>query len=240
MEHELKPIKAESLKELFIQRFEDLILSGTFPIGEKLPPERELALKLGVSRPVVHEGLVDLAHKGLVTMKPRIGTIVNDYRKTGSLPILNSLVKFENNNLEPKMLHSLLELRIHFEVENARLAALRRDDENLKELKKIIKKEKTINKNNTSGLTEVDFSFHLNVALSTGNMVYPMLINSFKGVYTNFTNTFFKDPNIVSLVFGFHDDLVVAIEAQDSDESANIMNKLLTHGEKNLLNQFNL
>ena len=69
----LKPIRTESLKELFIRRFEELILSGKFPIGQKLPSERELALQLNVSRPVVHEGLVDLAAKGLVTMIPRVG-----------------------------------------------------------------------------------------------------------------------------------------------------------------------
>ena len=53
----LKPIRKDSLKDVFIKRFEDLILSGTFPVGQKLPSERELALQLSVSRPVVHEGL---------------------------------------------------------------------------------------------------------------------------------------------------------------------------------------
>ena len=56
----LKPLKAESLKEVFISRFEDLILTGKLAIGQRLPPERELAVQLGVSRPVVHEGLLDL------------------------------------------------------------------------------------------------------------------------------------------------------------------------------------
>jgi len=63
MQELLKPIRTESLKDVFISRFEELILSGSFPVGQKLPSERELALQLGVSRPVVHEGLVDLAAK---------------------------------------------------------------------------------------------------------------------------------------------------------------------------------
>src|SRR5512137_2428558 len=84
MKEILKPLKADSLVEVFISRFENLILTGKIAIGQKLPSERELALQLGVSRPVVHEGLVDLAAKGLVTMKPRVGTMVNDYRKEGS------------------------------------------------------------------------------------------------------------------------------------------------------------
>ncbi|MFA6032330.1 MAG: GntR family transcriptional regulator, partial [Myxococcota bacterium] len=88
----LAPLKAESLKEVFISRFEGLILSGQLATGQKLPSERELAMTLGVSRPVVHEGLVDLAAKGLVSMKPRVGAFVNDFRREGSITLLSSLL----------------------------------------------------------------------------------------------------------------------------------------------------
>ena len=73
MEALLTPIKTESLKDVFVLRFEELILSGKFGIGQKLPSERELALQLGVSRPVVHEGLVELSSRGLVTLTPPRG-----------------------------------------------------------------------------------------------------------------------------------------------------------------------
>jgi len=129
MQELLKPIRTESLKDVFINRFEKLILSGTFPVGQKLPSERELALQLGVSRPVVHEGLLDLAAKGLVTLIPRVGTIVNDYRKEGSLSLLTSLVNYHQGDLEPELLTSLLEMRFLFEVETARLTALNRTKE---------------------------------------------------------------------------------------------------------------
>ena len=99
MEELLRPIRKESLKDVFVARFEKLILSGKLSIGEKLPSERELALRLGVSRPVVHDGLMDLVSKGLVSMKPRVGTVVNDYRKEGSLSMLTSLVNYQNGAL---------------------------------------------------------------------------------------------------------------------------------------------
>ena len=127
----LKPIRTESLKEVFINRFEELILSGKISVGQRLPSERELAVQLGVSRPVVHEGLLDLAAKGLVTMIPRVGTIVNDFRKEGSLSLLTSLVNYHQGGLEPHLLGSLLEMRQLFEVESARLAAHHRNREHL-------------------------------------------------------------------------------------------------------------
>jgi DNA-binding FadR family transcriptional regulator len=104
MQELLKPIKSESLKDICVARLEELILSAKLPIGQKLPSERELALQLGVSRPVVHEGLVDLAAKGLVTMKPRVGTVVNDYRKEGSLFLLTALVNYHQGQLDPNLL----------------------------------------------------------------------------------------------------------------------------------------
>ena len=134
MQEHLKPIRTESLKDVFINRFEELILSGTFPVGQKLPSERELALQLGVSRPIVHEGLVDLAAKGLVNLIPRVGTIVNDYRKEGSLSLLTSLVNYLQGDLEPELLTSLLEMRLLFEVETARLTALNRTQEQLESI----------------------------------------------------------------------------------------------------------
>ena len=53
----LEPLKTDSLVEAFVKRFEELILSGKITIGQQLPSERELAKTLGVSRPVVHDGL---------------------------------------------------------------------------------------------------------------------------------------------------------------------------------------
>ena len=131
----LKPLHSDSLVEVFISRFEDLILTGKIAIGQRLPSERELALQLGVSRPVVHEGLVDLAAKGLVTMKPRVGTFVNDYRKEGSLSILNSIINYQQGSLDEDLLESLLATRLLVETENTRLAAAKRTEEHLREFR---------------------------------------------------------------------------------------------------------
>src|SRR5208283_1455092 len=125
----LTPLHSDSLVEVFISRFEDLILTGKIAIGQRLPAERELALQLGVSRPVVHEGLVDLAAKGLVTMKPRVGTFVNDYRKEGSLSILNSIINYQQGGLDENLMESLLQTRLLVETETTRLAASHRTDE---------------------------------------------------------------------------------------------------------------
>ena len=52
-------LKAPTLKELFIQELESMILSGKLEIGEKLPSERVLAEKMQVSRAVVNSGITE-------------------------------------------------------------------------------------------------------------------------------------------------------------------------------------
>lgn len=230
----LEPITAESLVDVFIARFENLILSGRLSIGQKLPSERELALQLGVSRPVVHEGLVNLASKGLVTMIPRIGTLINDYRKDGSLTLLTSLVNYHDGRLEPKILEGLLRMRVLFEVETARLAALNRTGEHLGKFYELIDEEREIDVHNTTRITEIDFDFHHLIAMATDNMVYPLLINSFKQVYINLTRQFFSDTSLVTDVFNFHKAMVDAIEERDDTAAVDIMQQMLNHGEERL------
>lgn len=232
----LEPIKTTSLKDIFVTRLEELILSGELKIDQKLPSERELAEQLNVSRPVVHEGLVELAARGMVTLKPRSGTVINDYRKQGSITLLSSLINYHKGTLEPKLFSSLLEMRIHIETEFALLAAGRRSSDQLKDLEKHLKKEDRALDEDSDYLyiTDLDFEFHLLVAVATGNMIYPMILNSFKQVYTNLSSQFFKDETVTRKVFSFHRVMVDEIKAGNSHEAARIMKIMLEHGETEL------
>ena len=62
---EFKKITSPSLKELFVEQLEHMILSGTLAVGEKLPSERQLAETMQVSRGVINSGLSELEKKRL-------------------------------------------------------------------------------------------------------------------------------------------------------------------------------
>ena len=234
MQEFLSPLRADSLTEVFVERFEDLIISGKVTIGQKLPSERELAQQLEVSRPVVHEGLVTLAARGLVSLIPRVGCFVNDFRRNGSLALLNSLVNYEKGRLDPHLLKSMLDMRVLFETENARLAAKNRTSEHMREFRTIIDRESQVDASSTVEITEIDFHFHLLIAIATGNLIYPMLLNSFKQVYTSLTGQFFSDRSVTDRVFGFHRRLVNAIDCKSEQDAIAIMQEILRHGEEHL------
>ena len=234
MQHLLTPLQSPSLKDVFIERFEDLILSGKLRIGQKLPSERELALQLGVSRPVVHKGLIDLEAKGLVTLTPRVGAVVNDYRREGSLALLNSLVSYQEGRLEPDLLKSLLAVRRLFEVETARLAAQHREETHLNDLRDVIEKEGQSRRQDAVKLTALDFRFHHLLSLASGNQIYPLLINSFKQVYLNLAAQFFEDAVVVNTVHAFHRKMLKAVENRDETLAGSVMEQMLVHGADHL------
>lgn len=236
MDEELIPkLTKQTLVEDFITKFEKMIISGQLAIGEKLPSERDLAEKLGVSRPVVHEGMIDLETKGLITRSSRGGAVVNDYRKDGSLFLLNSFLKFQDGLIEPLLAESTLEFRMLVEVECARLAALNRTKTNLNEMESILAKEKEIDLSKTAALTEIDFAFHHLIAMATDNIFFPLLLNSFKSLYLNGSLVFFSDPVLTREAFDFHQHLYSAIQDQNDQEAIRIMHNMLEHGKTGYL-----
>lgn len=237
MQQSLQPLKVQSLKEACISRLEGLILSGELKIGERLPSERDLAARLNISRPVLHEALVDLNAKGLVQIIPRRGVFVNDFRRFGSCALLSSLLSFNNGQLDPAFAQSLIGMRLTLETETARLAALNRTPQHLAEFRDILQQEAAADCGNWPFLTQLDFSFHLLVAIASGNLVYPLILNSFCGVYTSMTGEFFRrycGSPVVQAVFAYHARLTAEIEACQAEKAAAAMTEMLKHGESYL------
>ena len=87
-------IVAPTIKELFIERIEGMILSGVLKPGDRLPSERELAEQMKISKTIVHIGLEDLARMGFLEVTPRRGTVVADYRKHPTPQSLSALVGY--------------------------------------------------------------------------------------------------------------------------------------------------
>src|SRR5476651_2285921 len=79
-------IRPEKLGDAIAEHLEKLILEGVLKPGEKLAPERDLALKLDVSRPSLREALEKLQSKGLIETT-KAGTIVAQFLAPLSRPL---------------------------------------------------------------------------------------------------------------------------------------------------------
>ncbi len=111
----IKPVK---LADVVAQRIETMILEGVIRPGEKLVAERDLAEKLGVSRPSLRDAMDKLETKGLLTTT-RSGTYVAQILKPFSDPLS------ELFSADQRVTADYFEYRMIMEANAARLAALR-------------------------------------------------------------------------------------------------------------------
>lgn len=171
-------ISVMSLTDLFVQQIENMILSGELSIGEKLPPARELAIKMGVSRPVVTAGLIELEKLGFVEIIPRQGAFVCDYRRKGTIETLVTIMRYNGGILRPLELKSLLEVRRVLEKLCMEQVIQNATDEQLHAIAPLLDAiERAVTPEESA---EAVFAFHHELAVLSGNVLLPLLYHSFR------------------------------------------------------------
>ncbi len=175
---EFSKLSSPSLKELFIKELETMILSGRLAIGEKLPPERDISKSMQVSRAVVNTGISELARKGFLTIKPRIGTFVADYRKNGTLETLISIMNYNGGILRKAEIRSILELRIAYDKLAIESLVPKVTDDEIKTLRSYVEQMKDAP--SFKDVSELAFSFQHELAFLSGNTLLPLIFTSFK------------------------------------------------------------
>lgn len=172
---EFKKLNAPSLRELFVNELQNMILSGKLEIGSKLPPERELAESMKVSRAVINSGIAELEKKGFLVVRPRIGTFVADYHRDGSLDTLVAIMNYNGGVLKNREVKSVLEARIMFMVEASQFAIDRASDKELLGLQEYVyQMENCTDPEKTASLI---FEFSHEIAYISGNTLLPLFLS---------------------------------------------------------------
>ena len=175
---EFAKISAPSLKSLFVSQLQGMILSGELPAGAQLPPERELAERMQVSRAVVNSGLAELAKQGFLEVLPRQGVRVADYRRKGNLSTLVAIMEYRGGVLGKHEIRSILEVRRaleHLAAESAIDHASESDMVALGETVDVLARCET-----PAEAAEAAFSFQHTLAFIGGNNILPLIYYSFK------------------------------------------------------------
>lgn len=176
-------ITALSFTDLFVQQIENLILSGELAIGEKLPAARELSVKMGVSRPVISAGLIELEKLGFVEIIPRQGVYVSDYRRKGTVETLVAIMRYNSGTMRKSEVKSLLEVREQLECLCARLTIETASDDELEALGGIL--DELRDAADVDAAADAVFRFYHELAIMSGNVLLPLMYYSFRspGIY---------------------------------------------------------
>ena len=186
---EFSKLSSPSLKDLFIREFENLIISGRLSVGDKLPPERELAEQMSISRAVVNSGLTELAGKGFIEIRPRVGAFVADYHRNGTVETLLAILRYNGGVLKKKEIKSLLEIRLVVETLAIELATPQLTTENLTVLKGII--EDFGASTTPAESAEQIFRLHHELCILSDNTLAPVIFYSFKTLSTTLWEKYF-------------------------------------------------
>lgn len=174
---EFQKISSPSLKELFVEQLEDMILSGKLKIGERLPPERQLAEQMQVSRAVVNGGLSQLEKCGFITVKPRSGTFVADYRKNGNIDTLVAIMKYRGGKIRNEEIRSILEVRLALDTLITKQTIETATNETIEKLSHQVEIMKD---GSISETVEAAYAFQHEIALASNNTLVPLIFQSFR------------------------------------------------------------
>ena len=168
------PVKPQRLYEQIVEQIIDLITQGEFPAGSQLPPERELAQQLQVSRASLREALTVLQMMGLVETRSGYGTFVSD---GSASPLLSFDYSWFYEAEESPF--AILQARAVVEPSIAAFAAEHRSAEDLRRVQKI-QNLVDADKFDRQVFSEGDRKFHLAIAQMAGN---PVLVKMMSIVY---------------------------------------------------------
>jgi len=171
-----EPITRSSVPDQVFARLREAILAGAYRAGERLPPQRALAADLGVNMASVREALGRLEQLRLIEVRHGDGTRVLDWRRSGGLEalVLGAAV-------DPALVRDLFEARRLLLVEAARLAAVRRSEEQAAALLELADTVATAADQGTALLADWDFMAAL--VEGAGNLIFQLILNSVRELY---------------------------------------------------------
>jgi GntR family transcriptional repressor for pyruvate dehydrogenase complex len=195
--------------ESVVQRIERLIIDQKFATGDRLPPERELATELAVSRNVLREALKVLAQKGLLTVIPGHGT----YIATPSPRVVSESLSVLLQLRHVGQLY-LCDARLLIEPELAALAAERATDADIAEVKRCLDRlYKT--RFDPQAHVEADLAFHSVIAQAANHFVFQSIVEAVRTLVIQSMSLGTQIPRAIDASDGHHRAIFAAISAHD-------------------------
>ena len=215
---ETKLVKRDSLSKQVSDKLENMIESGEYKVGQKIPTEPELMQMFQVSRNTVREAVQSLTWSGILEVKQGAGT----YVRASSRFNANMKQKFEKESIT-----DLAEARNCIEVTIAHLAASRREDIDKEEITKAYECRRKL-KAGCKENTKADIEFHMAIASACHNSI---MIDLYKTLY-DYLESYIDERNLdikldIEEVERLHKKLYEAVMDGNSKEAASYAKKIV-------------
>jgi len=199
------------------------VTSGEYSAGDRLPPEREMATRFGVSRTVIREATKALASRGIVEVRPGAGIFATSAHASAAAESLRLLV-LGAADLSYEQVH---EVRETLEGRIAALAAVRSTESDLDHLR-----DRLADLDNAitgEAYARADGAFHLVIADLAGNPLFRIILEAVGDVMLEVRRRVAYVPEARRRVTADHRRIAAAIERGDAEEARVEMEQHLAH-----------
>lgn len=207
------PHNRKSMHPRIVQELGMQIVGGAFAPGQRLPAEPSLCDAYGASRPVVRESIRVLAAKGLVSSKPRVGSIV---RAKEEWHLLDPDVLYWTVNSLPEgeFFRALMTVRQIIEPAAAALAAISATDDDLSNITAAYGRMEEAH--TAEELLEPDLAFHRAIMAATHNDMLAYIGNMLSLALQESIRFTSRHPNTHALSLPRHKAILTAIVHRDA------------------------
>lgn len=230
-------VQPEKLSQTVVRQIELLILRGILRPGERLPAERELSDRMGVSRPSLREAIAELQDRGLLTSRPGAGLFVADVLGSAFAPALIDL--FASHD---EAVFDYLAFRRDMEGLAADRAARLASDTDLQVIAAIFAKmEAAHQKRDPSDEAELDAAFHMSIIEASHNVVMLHMMRSMfdllrQGVFYN-RQMMFRNRMTRDQLLDQHRAINAALQSRDPQAARAAVEAHLAYVERALSDQ---
>lgn len=217
----LQPVKKNRLSSEVIDQISRSILRGDYQPGSKLPPEREIATQLGVSRTVVREALRSLEIMGLVESQVGGGSFVKEYSLDR---VLDPIADYFSS--DECLIDEIIETRLILEPEMAKLAAVRATDEDIAFIRKSLYQMEEEIRDGMSGING-DTAFHFAIGAAAHNSAMTKILSLIADLLHYTMKASLQAVPDQSVTLEGHRQILEALEKKDAELAGNLMREHL-------------
>jgi DNA-binding FadR family transcriptional regulator len=227
----LQTVAPQRLYRQIAEQVRQLMASGEFALGSRLPAERDLAVQLGVSRPSVREALIALEVEGMIEVRTGSGIYVQRIEP----PSKSAVTEADANTPADWGPLEVMSARLLVEAEVAALAATHAQKADLKAIKAGLQQMK-LEAARDQVPREGDEAFHEAIAQACGNSVLLDTVQRYwqarNGPLFERLGDYFEHPESWQAAIGEHQQVLLAIEAHDASAARKAMQKHLRQAHK--------
>lgn len=204
------PVERNSVSEQVAKRLLEMVRTKSLKPGDQLPPERELATYMQVSRPSLREALRGLQILGVLKMRQGGGIYVSALEATDLLGPLQFLITLDSKNLG-----SLYESRHMIDGSIARLAAERIEPAQIASLHALVEVQTRLT-GDALAFRLADTEFHETIAAATGNPFLVTISHSLYVLGMEYRRVAAETAGVLKRSLEEHRVIVAALEAHDA------------------------